>query len=175
MALSTTTQEYIGSIEYTDGSRYYYTTIREGVTFGGVTYLGSTTVEVSGINSSTPSQIERVTVTVNSIPATHRARFLRPVGIAICRVEVITNNAGTWQTTNIAHKGLLENPVLSGSTYTFEIVPRYLNIDYSANEYWNADSHRARFPNDAFFDNVSVLTEAIANRSYKTTWPPFLP
>ena len=132
------------------------------LTIGGITYtgVGPGIIDIGSQTVDVGSQ-GRMAITLTSIDAEHRLKFLQDPGRVTVTLRLMhSRNGGVdWILLPRFHRGELSRPQLQGGSYTIEISPYRDTLDRGYETNWSHENQQKSHPGDLGFSHLASLTD----------------
>ena len=135
--------------------------------YGGNLYVGGRVYKVGSGGGSSLSQTNRLGFSI-AVREDERMMWLRDVGAPPVTVNYIASEDGgeNWAEVSVI-KGRISNPVLTGLSYTFNVVGRTPLADQGRIRYWSHEEQQQDYPGDQGLAQMATL----AAEGVTVAWP----
>ena len=157
-------------VEEGESNIFNFWTGRGTLTLGDVQYMSSQNLlEISGIELNQSGIEGTPKVAYLGVDSEIRPLLLEDPGKVDVEIAAVYLNAeGGWGRLPRRVSGILDDPTMVGSVYTFEVLKQSLDVDRGDIIYWTDEDHQRRHPGDRFFQHSRTISDGISD----IRWPP---
>ena len=167
--MTTTFANYLIDVLWPDNTSGYFWTGLGDLSFDSRTYLGAGhIVSIDDLEDTLGEPDKRINMSISSIPLDLRNMFIESAGRVQVTIGVITSPDGnTWTRIPRQFVGVVSNPEMRGTVYSFDVVEEALDVDYGRAIFWTDEDQQLKYPGDLGLEHVKDIASGV-----DLSWPP---